>query len=83
MKVTISINDDLLTKIDSFAKDNFMSRSGFIALAARNYLLQNETLDTMKSLKAALNKVSENGVVDPQSAVDLENFNRIAEMLGK
>lgn len=83
MKVTISINDDLLSKIDNFAKENFMSRSGFLALASRNYLLQNETLDTMKSLRTALNKVAESGSVDPESASDLENFNRIADMFGK
>ena len=38
-RINISINEDLLNKIDSYAQKRYLSRSGFISLALSAYFL--------------------------------------------
>lgn len=42
--VQISINDDLMNKIDAYAKDNFMSRSAFFSMLANQHFQGLEVL---------------------------------------
>ena len=42
MKLQISLNDDLLARVDKYADDNYLSRSGLISQALVQYLNQNE-----------------------------------------
>lgn len=83
MKISISINDDLLKKIDEYSKENFLTRSGFLSLAANQYILQQETMSTMKSLRSAVEKVSETGEMDEQSEADMKKFIGLASMIGQ
>jgi len=50
VKVTISIDPDLLEKIDSFADENGMTRSGMIGLAAKQYLQACEAMPSMTQI---------------------------------
>lgn len=42
MKIQISINDELLARVDKCATANYMSRSGFITEACLQLILQRE-----------------------------------------
>lgn len=59
MKVTITVNDELLKKIDEYAEENFMPRSTFMALACKTYMEQAEVMKLMPDI-IALVKESEN-----------------------
>lgn len=83
MKISISINDELLRKIDEYSKENFLTRSGFLSLAANQYILQQEAMSTMKSLRSAVEKVSETGEMDEQSEADMKKFMELASMIGQ
>lgn len=48
MKVTISIDDALMERIDNYADENFMSRSGFITFACNEYLKQQEVFKLVR-----------------------------------
>lgn len=50
MRVTITINDELIKKIDQYAKDNFMPRSTFMALACKTYMEQVEVMKLMPEI---------------------------------
>lgn len=83
MKLQISLNDSLLERIDKFASNNYMSRSGLISLACTTYLGQNEMAIAVRDLSVAMNKIAEKGEVDPETKEKLEDFRRLAEVLSK
>jgi len=49
-KINITINDELLQKIDEFAKSKYMTRSAFLALAADTYMNQSNVLENLPVL---------------------------------
>lgn len=50
MRLNISINDDLLQKIDEYAKSKYMSRSAFLSMAADTYINQANVMDNLPAL---------------------------------
>lgn len=59
MKVQISINDELLQKIDLFCKENYMSRSGFLSFCAQQELLRAEVGKTAHILRNTITEICE------------------------
>ena len=53
-KVTISVEPKLLKRIDSYADENGMTRSGFIGLAVKKYLEAEEALPSMTKVMSKL-----------------------------
>jgi len=50
MRINVTINDELLQKIDEYAKSKYMSRSAFLALAADTYINQANVMDNLPAL---------------------------------
>lgn len=82
-KVQISIDDDLLQRIDSFADSNYMSRSGFFTLASCQYLNSNEMMLAIKDMSLTMRRIADSGNIDEDSERKLEDFERMAKMLVK
>jgi len=80
MKVTISLDDDLMARIDRYADDNYMTRSGFISLSCTQYLNQNDVISSIKSIELAMRKIADTGQLDEDSIKDLEDFTRLINM---
>lgn len=40
VKINITVDEDLLERIDQYAKENYISRSGLITLACTNYIIK-------------------------------------------
>ena len=53
-KVQISINDNLLKRLDDFADENYTSRSGLIQTAVTEYLNTREVLMLVKNISLAV-----------------------------
>lgn len=66
-KVNISINDDLLSRLDNFADENYTSRSGLITTALTEYFNSREMILLVKNLSLAIGKVAESGEVDDET----------------
>lgn len=81
MKLQISLNDDLLQRADRFAEDNYLSRSGLISQALVQYLNQNEYILAVKDLSVAVRKIAEIGTIDDESMKQLEEFERVVQVL--
>lgn len=81
MKVTISVDDELMKKIDSYADENYTSRSGYIAAAVNEYIIKQEVVLALKGLSVAMNKIADKGEIDEETKKELEDFERIANML--
>lgn len=80
MKLNVSLADDLVSRIDSFADENYMSRSGLISIAVTQYLNQHEAINAMKSVALSIRKIADGNVVDEDTMKELEDFERISEM---
>lgn len=81
MKVTITLDDELMHKIDSYADENYTSRSGYIAAAVNQYIIQHEVVMALKGLSVAMNKIADTGKIDEETKTELEDFERIANLM--
>lgn len=81
MKVGITLDDNLLSRIDTYADENYMSRSGLISLACTQFLNANDLTRAIKEMSLAMRKIADSGDVEEELMKELENFERLAKML--
>lgn len=80
-KVQITLDDKLLERIDTYADENYMSRSGLVSLAATQFLNTAEISRAVKDLSLAMRKIADTGTVDHDTMEQLEDFERVAQYL--
>lgn len=81
MKVTMNVNDELLKRLDSFAKKNYLPRSTLMTIACNQYLIQNEMQELFSDLRKALQRISETGEMDESTKRDMDNFINACKLL--
>lgn len=81
MKLQISMDDKLVERIDRYADENYMTRSGLITLAASQYLNSNDVILLVKDISLAIRKIADNGDVDVETFEKLEDFERLCKLL--
>ena len=81
MKISISLADDLVNKIDAYADDGGMTRSGFICQSCKFYIQQLEITQCLKSMSNAMNRIAATGVVDEKTQKELEQFTQLASFI--
>lgn len=81
MKINISLDDDLVQRIDTFADSNYMSRSGFISFACTQYLNTAEVMVMVKDMALAMRKIADSGKIDDVTMSQLEDFERLSKLL--
>lgn len=80
-KINISINDELLKRVDDYASKTYISRSGLIAFACNQYLNSHELILALKSISLSMKKIADNGTVDEESLNEIRDFERLVGML--
>lgn len=80
MKVQVSIDDELLTRIDNYAEKTYLSRSGLISLACTQFLIQSEVSLAIKDMALTMRKIADTGTLDKDIMVKLEDFERFSKM---
>ena len=81
MKVQITLDDELMKKIDNYADENYMSRSGLIGLACSQYLISFQVNTAITNMAIAMRKIADEGQIDSDTQRELEDFERICKML--
>lgn len=81
MKVNITLDDELMKRLDDYADRNYMSRSGLMSLAVTQYLNANEMILAVKDMALCMRKIADAGSVDHETMEQLEDFERFAKML--
>ena len=81
VKVNITLDEELLQRIESFADENYLTRSGLITLATSQYLNQAEASRAIVDLSLSMRKIAETGTITEDQLKELENFERFARML--
>lgn len=81
VKVNITLDEELLQRIESYADENYLTRSGLITLAASQFLLQAEASRAIVDMSLAMRKIADTGTIDDEQRRRLEDFERFARML--
>lgn len=81
MKVQISVDDELMKRVDVFADDNYMSRSTLFTIAVTQYINAQDVTRAIKEMAVAMKKIADTGKVDHETMEELEDFQRLANML--
>ena len=81
MKVGITLDDELVKRIDDYADTNYMSRSGLLSLAATQFLNAADVTRAIKDLSLAMRKIADTGKIDHETQERLEDWERLANML--
>lgn len=81
MKFSVSMPEDLVERIDSYAKSNYMSRSGVVSLASHQFILQTEAFQAIKSVSVAINKIADSGEISEEDRKQLEDFERFCSLI--
>ena len=79
-KVQISIDDELLERIDRIADSNYMTRSGLISLSCTQYVNSQDVILAIRDMSLAMRKIADTGVVDDEAMQQLEDFERMSKM---
>lgn len=80
-KLNITINDDLLARAEKFAENQYMTKSGLVAVALREYLNAQELMPVLNSMKLAFDKIADSGELDEQTEKELDDMTRTVELL--
>lgn len=81
MKVQITLDDALMERVDAYADENYMSRSGLLSLAVTQYLNAAEVSKAIKEMALCMRKIADNGTVDHETMEQLEDFERLSKIL--
>lgn len=80
-KVQISIDDELLSRLDEYSDNHYMTRSGVIAYAVNNLLLQEEAQQLFRNISLAMKTIADTGTITDEQKKDLDDFQRLAVIL--
>lgn len=83
MRVTMTLNDDLLKRIETYAKANYMNRSSVVSFACNQFLMANELQSLMVDMKRAMQKIADCGTVPEEQMKELEKFEMLCDMITK
>lgn len=80
-KVQISIDDELLNKVDKFAETMYMSRSGFISYSCAQIINTNAAMVAITDVSLALKKIAESGQMTLEDKQRLDDFERVVKLI--
>lgn len=81
MKVNLYLNDELVARLDKFAKSNYYSRSSVIVMACNEFLQKQAAFSVLTDIKVLLNKIAADGSLDKTSLKKLDDFEKILSLL--
>lgn len=80
-KINISIDDELLERVDSVADGYYMSRSGLITYALSKYLAEQQALLSLSDIAVSMRKVAANNEIDDETRQQLQNFETLCNLM--
>lgn len=81
MKVQITLDDALMSRLDNYADENYLTRSGLVSLAVTQYLNQADVTKAIKDMAICMRKIADNGSIDDYTKKQLDEFEVICKML--
>ena len=81
MKITMNVPDDLLTRVDAYAKANYQTRTSLFCFAVNQYLTSQQLPSLLENMNAAMQKIASTGQIDDETRKTLDAFETFSKML--
>lgn len=81
VRIQISVDEELLAKVDQYAEDNYTSRSGVFVQGAANIVNQAAVLSAVRNISLAMRKIADSGNVDPSALEQFKDFERMVNII--
>lgn len=82
MKVQLTLNDELIERIDRFNESHYMTRTGFVTMACVQYLAQQEMFELLKDMRKCVNAIKDNKELTQEQLDELQGFAELLDGLG-
>lgn len=83
MRVNMTLNNELLERIDNYAKSNYMNRSSVVSFACNQFLISNELQSLLVDMKRALQTIANKDTITDEQLKELEKFENICDLMTK
>jgi len=81
MRVNMNMPENLVARIDEYAKENYTSRSTIMCQACDQFLTAHEVQKLFGQMIKTMKRIEESQTIDEQSKKDLEKFFFLCETL--
>lgn len=81
IKINITVDEDLLRRVDEYSEENYLNRSSLISLATTQFLNAADVTKAVKDMSICFRKIAERGTIDEETQRQLEDFERLARIL--
>lgn len=81
VRIQISVDEELLSKVDQYADDNYTSRSGVFVQGAAAVVNQAAVLSAIRNISLAMKKIADTGDVEPSVLEQLKDFERMVNII--
>lgn len=81
VKINITMDEELMRRVDEYAEENYLNRSSLISLATTQFLNAADVTKAVKDMALAMRKIADRGDIDEESLRQLEDFERLSKML--
>ena len=81
MKINITVDEELLRRVDDYAEENYLNRSSLISLATTQFLNAADVTKAIKDMAYCLRTIAESGTIDEDTQKQLEDFERLSRVL--
>lgn len=83
MKVQVSLDDELMTKVDAYADKMYLNRSAFISMSCSKFIASMEMQSAIGDMAVTMRRIADNNKIDEQSRKELERFEVLAELFSQ
>lgn len=73
-KISITIDDALLSRVDAWVADNYNSRSGLISMLLSQYLDSQDLMQAVKNMSFTMQMILNKGEISADEKKALEHF---------
>lgn len=81
IKVGITLDEELMQRVDEYAEENYLNRSSLISIATTQFLNTADVTKAIRDMALAMRKIADTGMVDEDTKRQLEDFERLSKML--
>lgn len=81
IKLGITLDEELLRRVDEYAEENYLNRSSLISLATTQFLNASDATKAIRDIAFAMRKIADEGQIDDETKKQLEDFERFSKML--
>lgn len=80
VKVNMNMNDELLSRVDAFAKKNYMTRSAVITFSINQFLATQETREYFQTMLQLMREFALRGSLNDEQKQILEQVEKICSL---